>query len=490
MFEEAWRSVGIRGPRGRRIRRLPEPFEAELRPYQVGGFRWLATVASWGAGACLADDMGLGKTIQTLALLTKRAARGPALVIAPTSVVEGWRREAHRFAPTLHVSVLGKGDRAAHIRAQGPRDVLLCSYGLLAAESDALATISWAAVVLDEAQAIKNPATARAKAACSLQAGVRLVLTGTPVENRLLDLWSLFRFLNPGLLGSLAQFKTRFAGPIERSSDPHARASLSALVKPFVLRRTKTAVLPELPPRTERLLPIVLAPDEASLYEALRREALDQLDEASDTMMILSWLTRLRLACCHPALAGVSGLPSSKLGAFLELVDELTDGGHRALVFSQFVRHLALVREALDTRGVSYRYLDGSMSPAARQEEVDLFEGGHGRLFLISLKDGGTGLNLTSADNVVHLDPWWNPAVEEQATDRAHRIGQRRPVTVHRLVAQGTIEDEITALHHTKRALADSVLAGTDAAARLSPTELVELLRGGSSIAADAASCE
>ncbi len=457
---------------------LPTTFRAELRPYQDDGYRWLATLATWGAGACLADDMGLGKTVQALALLTRRAADGPALVVAPTSVVEGWRREALRFAPTLRVSVFGRGDRAAHLAGLGPNDVLLCSYGLLATESEQLATVDWATAVLDEAQAIKNPATARAKAAYALQARVRLALTGTPVENRLLDLWSLFRFLNPGLLGALAEFKTRFSGPIERGGDPHARGGLSALVKPFVLRRTKTAVLQELPPRTERLLPVVLGQEEASLYEALRREALEQVGDGGDTMTILGWLTKLRLACCNPALAGVPGLPSSKLAAFMELVSELKEGDHRALVFSQFVRHLDLVREALDAQGVGYRYIDGSMTPKARQREVDQFQAGEGRLFLISLKAGGTGLNLTAADNVIHLDPWWNPAVEDQASDRAHRIGQRRPVTVHRLVAQGTIEEEITALHHTKRALADSVLAGTDTAARLSPRELVELLRG------------
>jgi len=460
---------------------VPVTLQADLRPYQLDGFRWLCTLASWGAGACLADEMGLGKTVQALALLAARAQRGPALVVAPTSVVPGWRREAARFVPSLRVCVLGGQDRSAQLAALGPRDLLLCSYGLLVSERASLQATRFSTVVLDEAQGIKNPETARAQAAFALQAEARVVLTGTPVENRLLDLWSIFRFLNPGLLGAQSEFRARFAGPIERDSDPRARSALNALVRPFVLRRSKTAVLPELPARTEHVLPVELGEGEASLYEAIRREALLELHEGVDVLTVLSWLTKLRLACCHPALAGGAELPSSKTAAFLELVESLADGGHRALVFSQFVRHLALVREALEERGIRYQYLDGSMSVPARQEAVERFEAGEGELFLISLRAGGTGLNLTSADNVIHLDPWWNPAVEDQASDRVHRIGQRRPVTVHRLVAQGTVEEDIVALHHRKRALADSILAGTDSAARLSVTQLVALIGAGAS---------
>ena len=454
---------------------VPASLKAELRPYQEDGFRWLATLAGWGAGACLADDMGLGKTVQALALLVSRAGRGPALVVAPTSVVPGWRSEATRFAPSLRCVVLGKGDRLVTIEALGPGDLLLCSYGLLVTERAALEAVRWSQVILDEAQAIKNPTTARAQAAFALDAESRVVLTGTPVENRMLDLWSIFHFLNRGLLGTSKEFKARFVRPIEADSDKRARAALSARVRPYVLRRTKSAVLQELPPRTESVLPVVLHEEEASLYEAIRREALDELHESPDVMKVLSWLTRLRLACCHPALAGQAGLSSSKTATFRELLRALLDGGHRVLVFSQFVRHLELVRRELDERGVSYQYLDGSMSSARRHEAVERFEGGEGDLFLISLRAGGAGLNLTSADCVIHLDPWWNPAVEDQASDRVHRIGQRRPVVIYRLVAQGTVEEEIMALHNRKRELADSLLAGTDRTAGLTAAQLLEL---------------
>ena len=458
---------------------VPGTLRAELRPYQQDGYRWLVTLASWGAGACLADEMGLGKTVQALGLLARRGHRGPALVVAPTSVVRGWGREAARFTPALRACVFGPGDRAAEVSALGPRDVLLCSYGLLVTEQATLAGVRWSTVILDEAQALKNPVTARAKAACSLNAEARVALTGTPIENRALDLWSLFRFLNPGLLGSLKGFKDRFASPIERGSDPAVGAALAARVRPFVLRRTKTMVLPELPPKTERVLPVPLSEGEAALYEAIRQEALAAMTDQTDVLTVLGWLTRLRLACCHPALAGGDGLPSSKAAAFAELVAALRDGGHRALVFSQFVRHLDLVRAQLDDLGIRYQYLDGATPTADRQAAIDRFEGGEGELFLISLKAGGTGLNLTSADHVIHLDPWWNPAVEDQASDRVHRIGQRRPVTVYRLVAEGTVEEEIVSLHHRKRALAESLLTGTDASGRLSVADLVELLRLG-----------
>jgi len=473
--DAAWRELvkALTPARGQLV--VPSAFRAELRPYQQDGFRWLATLAGWGAGACLADDMGLGKTIQALALLVSRARRGPALVIAPTSVVPGWRSEAARFAPTLRCVALGKEGRSDTIAALGPGDLLLCSYGLLVTEQQALEAVEWSHVILDEAQAIKNPATARAQAAFALNADARIVLTGTPVENRLLDLWSLFHFLNPGLLGTAKDFKARFLGPIESGSDPRVKAALSARIRPLVLRRTKAAVLRELPPRTESVLPVVLHEQEASLYEAIRREALDELHGGAEVMKILSWLTRLRLACCHPALAGRVEMPSSKMAVFLELIRSLLDGGHRALVFSQFVRHLELVRRELDERGIIYQYLDGSMSSARRQEAVKRFTGGEGDLFLISLRAGGTGLNLTSADSVIHLDPWWNPAVEDQASDRVHRIGQQRPVVVYRLVAQGTVEEEIMALHSRKRELADSLLTGTDRAAGLSAAQLLEL---------------
>jgi SNF2 family DNA or RNA helicase len=300
------------------------------------------------------------------------------------------------------------------------------------------------------------------------------------VENHLGELWALMRFLEPGLLGSWEAFRFSFAEPIEAGlSQPLEQ--LRQLVLPFVLRRTKAAVLAELPPRTEQLLEVELHPEERALYTALREQAeelLDALDEPQP-LQILAQLTRLRMACCHPSLVleGDAVPASAKLEAFGELVEQLRAGGHRALVFSQFVRHLAILRAWLDARGVRYRYLDGGTPAGQRDRAVRAFQEGDGDLFLISLRAGGFGLNLTAADAVIHMDPWWNPAVEDQASDRVHRIGQRRPVTVYRLVAQGTVEEKILALHERKRELAQQLLAGSDAAARLSAAELMALIR-------------
>jgi hypothetical protein len=459
---------------------VPRGLRAELRPYQRRGFAWLARLAELGAGACLADEMGLGKTVQVLALLLHRAWLGPALVVAPTSVCGSWVEQARRFAPDLRVLRLGEGDRASQLDAAGPSDLVVCSYGLLQAERERLSSLRWATAVLDEAQAIKNPDTQRHQAACSLQAEQRVVTTGTPVENHLGELWALMRFLEPGLLGSWEAFRFSFAEPIEAGlSQPLEQ--LRQLVLPFVLRRTKAAVLAELPPRTEQLLEVELHPEERALYTALREQAeelLDALDEPQP-LQILAQLTRLRMACCHPSLVleGDAVPASAKLEAFGELVEQLRAGGHRALVFSQFVRHLAILRAWLDARGVRYRYLDGGTPAGQRDRAVRAFQEGDGDLFLISLRAGGFGLNLTAADAVIHMDPWWNPAVEDQASDRVHRIGQRRPVTVYRLVAQGTVEEKILALHERKRELAQQLLAGSDAAARLSAAELMALIR-------------
>ncbi|MES2644064.1 MAG: DEAD/DEAH box helicase [Myxococcota bacterium] len=465
---------------------VPSTLAATLRPYQVDGYRWLCRLAERGAGACLADDMGVGKTLQTLTLLLRRAPDGPALVIAPTSVCGGWLDEALRFAPTLDVRRFGDGDRDATLAAAGPFTVLVCSYGLLQSEVDRLAAQRWHTLVLDEGQQIKNSGTQRFKAAVRLDADFRVICSGTPVENHLGELWSLLRFLNPGLLGTEAEFRTRFQLPIERDHDPHASAALRRIVRPFILRRTKADVLRELPPRTEVTLRVELSAEEAALYEALRRRALDALTAAADRgptwrFRVLAEITRLRQAACNVRLVlddGAADAPSSaKLAALTELVDTLRAGGHKALVFSQFVRHLALVREVLDARGIAYQYLDGGTSTAERARAVRAFQSGEGDLFLISLKAGGTGLNLTAADYVVHLDPWWNPAVEDQASDRAHRIGQQRPVTIYRMVSVGTIEERIVALHHAKRDLATSLLDGADG--RLATEDLLALLAEG-----------
>ena len=469
---------------------LPSTLQAELRPYQVDGYRWLARLSHWGAGACLADDMGLGKTVQTLAVLLQRAPDGPALVVAPTSVVANWVDESRRFAPTLNVKIYtgSASSRAPLLDAPAAFDLFVTTYGLLQNDVEALAQINWHSVVLDEAQAIKNPLTKRARAACLLTGDFRIVTTGTPIQNNLMDLHSLFSFLNPGLLGSREKFRTNFGEPVERDDNEEAHNRLRRIIAPFVLRRLKADVLDDLPERTEITLHVTLSPEEAALYEVLRQRAVEQLEAArqdedageGERFQLFAHLTRLRLACCNPKLvvdSPDSAPESSKLRTFAETLAELLANRHKVLVFSQFVMHLKLVEAYLNEAGISYQYLDGSTPAKVRSERIAAFQAGQGDVFLISLKAGGTGLNLTAADYVIHLDPWWNPAVEDQASDRAHRIGQTRPVTIYRLVTEGTIEEQIVDIHHRKRNLADRLLEGADAAARLSTEELLELLR-------------
>jgi SNF2 family DNA or RNA helicase len=468
---------------------LPSTLQAELRDYQVEGFEWLARLAHWGVGACLADDMGLGKTLQALALILSRAPGGPTLVVAPTSVATNWLSEAERFAPTLRVKLFGPGDRDAMLKDAGAFDVIVVSYGLLQLEAPLFEGIRWHTIVLDEAQAIKNAHTRRSQAVMALHGGFKMVATGTPLENHLGELWNLFRFINPGLLGTSDQFQLRFSGPIEKASDKRAelaaRTRLKRLTQPFILRRTKAQVLSELPPRTEIVLPIDLSQEEQALYESLRRDALERIatleaPQSQKQIQILAEIMKLRRACCNPALvAPGSGIRSSKLETFAGLVEELLENRHKALVFSQFVDHLTLIRQHLDERGIRYQYLDGSTPIHERKRRVDAFQAGDGDLFLISLKAGGVGINLTAADYVIHMDPWWNPAVEDQASDRAHRMGQQRPVTIYRLVARHTIEEGIVDLHRHKRDLADSLLDGTDVAARMSPDDMLAMLQQG-----------
>ena len=458
---------------------VPGNLRAELRDYQREGFVWLARLAHWGVGACLADDMGLGKTVQALALLLQRAASGPQLVVAPTSVTLNWQAEGSRFAPSLRLRLY---QQQRSLEGLGPNDLVITSYGLLQQDSAAFAAQHWASVVLDEAQAIKNVQTKRSQAVMALQADFRIVATGTPLENHLGELWNLFRFINPGLLGSQESFASRFATPIERG-DAAARRALKALIRPFILRRLKSQVLEELPARTEITYKVSLDEDEAHQYEALRRQAVDNLarlgPDTSKPLQVLAEITRLRRFCCHPSLVlPGSTLPGSKLQAFKAIVEELLENRHKVLVFSQFVDHLSIARSWLDQQGIAYQYLDGATPAKERQERVNAFQAGMGDVFLISLKAGGSGLNLTAADYVIHLDPWWNPAVEDQASDRAHRIGQQRPVTIYRLVVEHSIEEQIVALHGRKRDLADSLLEGGDISARLDADALLKLLQG------------
>ncbi len=456
---------------------VPTSLTCELRPYQREGFAWMAKLAACGLGACLADDMGLGKTVQMLALLTHLGKRGPSLVIAPTSVSRNWQDEAAKFAPALNVTLLVDApDRTALIRDAGPFDVIVCSYGILLFEEELLAGREWNVAVLDEAQAVKNRQAKRARIVKRLHCSMRTISTGTPVENNLGELWSLFDFINPGLLGTHGQFERRYC-----NADGSVSALLKKMTAPFILRRLKSEVLEDLPPKTEISLEVVLGDEERALYESCRRDALTALEggkeEEANHIAILAHLTRLRRVCCHPSLV----LPNSKLAGqkvdtFMELVTDLKAAGHRALVFSQFVDFLSIIRTRLDQELFTYQYLDGSTPLKQRTEAVTNFQRGEGELFLISLKAGGTGLNLTAANYVILLDPWWNPAVEMQAADRAHRIGQKNPVTIYRLVTTNTVEERVIELHSRKQALADAILEGAGST-RLSAVDLTNLFK-------------
>ncbi len=464
---------------------------SRLRAYQRRGVAWLWQCSSWAPGACLADEMGLGKTVQSIALLELRASRGPALVVAPTSVVDGWLRELERFAPALKACAYRGAKRHALLDGLGPGSVLVASYDLVLRDRVLLAPLAFATLVIDEAQWLKNARTQRARAIAALSAEFRVALSGTPIENRLADLWSLYHVIAPGLLGSWSLFRARFAVPIERYENEARAEALRALVAPLMLRRTKSEVAPELPPRTEVVQMIELSVAERDLYTAALEHARRALgkrkrhpDDTSRTVQLLAELTRLRQLACHPRLVVEDArVSSSKLRALLQLLQDVLPRGHRLLVFSQFVRHLELVREAVTQLGVSYLYLDGQTPSGERTRRVDAFQRGEAQLFLISLKAGGTGLNLTAADYVVHLDPWWNPSAEDQASDRAHRIGQERPVTIVKLVAEGTIEERVLSLHTHKRRLARAVLSDTSApggapnTGELSADELEALLR-------------
>ncbi len=470
---------------------VPEALRATLRPYQAEGYEWLCRFSELGLGVCLADDMGLGKTLQVLGLLLRRVQGGPALVVAPTSVCSNWLREIERFAPSLlAVEYVGKHraallERCAEQEQPAPEqrrpDVLIASYALLQQDREALSRVTWNTLVLDEAQFIKNADSLRARAAAALRSRYRLAMTGTPLENHLGDLFSIFHFLNPGLLGSWQDFRARYMKPVEQDGDSEPGEALKRLIQPFILRRSKQQVATDLPPITTVDHEVRLSEDEALRYTLLRRQIHEKLrtphGRREHKLRIFAEIMRLRRFCCHPRLVFPEASEEcSKLDAFLELAEELADNGHRALVFSQFVDFLHIAAERLTERGIAHLYLDGSTPKTARSARVAAFQAGEAPLFLVSLKAGGFGLNLTGADYVIHLDPWWNPAVEAQATDRAHRIGQTRPVTVYRLVTKDTIEEQILELHREKRALAEALLAGSDVASRLSVEELGALL--------------
>lgn len=458
---------------------LPSNLKAELRPYQQDGVLWLDRLYNWGVGGCLADDMGLGKTVQVISILLKYGGNGPSLVLAPSSVCYNWRSEINRFAPTLNVHEFnGAQNRNSILQNLGKYDVLVVSYGLLQANPDLLSDTKWNIAVLDEAHAIKNSNSVRSKAVMKLNASFRVITTGTPVQNHHGELWNLFQFINPGLLGSYDSFTSRY---VKGDADnEQSRKALNRYIAPYILRRLKTDVLDDLPEKTEITLRISLSDEERAMYENLRVEALNRINEGdagARQMQILAEITRLRLMSCNSQLVNPDiVLPSSKLEALVDLIDDFTGTNHKALIFSQFTSHLGIIRKMLDDKMIAYQYLDGSTPMKAREAAVAKFQNGDADLFLISLKAGGVGLNLTAADYVIHMDPWWNPAVEDQASDRAHRIGQKRPVTIYRLIAENTIEDKIVNLHQTKRDLADQLLADTDRAAHISTSELLSLI--------------
>jgi SNF2 family DNA or RNA helicase len=464
----------------------PDGLRATLRPYQRRGFSWLSQMCVLGLGGCLADDMGLGKTVQLIALhLHRRTLRaGPTLVACPTSLLGNWERELARFAPDVPVRRYHGGDR--HLQDVATDEVVLVTYGVVRRDRAMLAEVVWGLVAADEAQHAKNPLSRTARELRAIPAAARVALTGTPVENRLTELWSILDWTTPGLLGPLERFRRSVAVPIERYRDPGATQRLARLVRPFLLRRRKSdpQIAPELPPKTETDRVVPLTAEQATLYEAVVRETLAKI-AASEGIerrgLVLALLTALKQICNHPAqyLHEPGPLPgrSGKLAALDELLGVILDEGEGVLVFSQYVEMCRLIESHLTDQRVPTLFLHGQVQARRREEMVARFQAGAAPVFLLSLKAGGVGLNLTRATHVVHYDRWWNPAVEDQATDRAYRIGQDRPVQVHRLVTEGTLEDRIATLLESKRGLAEAVVGAGEAwITELSDAELAELI--------------
>lgn len=449
---------------------LPKDLQAVLRPYQQQGVDWLSYLAQAGLGALLADDMGLGKTLQTLC-----AVRGKTLVVAPTSVIHNWANEVARFRPTMRCCLFHGASR----KLDADADIVLTSYALLRIENDALCNIAWDTVVLDEAQNIKNPDSQAARSAYKLNAQFRIALSGTPIENRLEELWSLFRFTNPGFLGNRSDFAERYTQPINNGNEAAANM-LRQRIRPLVMRRLKRDVAKDLPPRTDMVLRCELSQEERQIYDAMRaatrQDVLDQLANGGNVLQVLEVLLRLRQAACHSALLpGQQAEHSSKVRLLVETLSNVVADNHKALIFSQWTSFLDLIEPHLNAAQLPFVRLDGSTPN--RMEIVDKFQNdADTKLMLLSLKAGGTGLNLTAADHVFLLDPWWNPAVEDQAADRAHRIGQDKPVFVTRLVATDTVEERILLLQEHKRTLAQAALEHGAATSSITRQELLELL--------------
>ena len=454
----------------------PQGLNAQLRSYQMQGLAYLNFLSEYGFGGILADEMGLGKTIQTLAFIqymVEHKHKGANLIVVPTSVLPNWEREAEKFVPSLKRLIIYGTRRENMFKQIGKSDLVITTYALLRRDLEEIEKFDFNTIILDEAQNIKNPNTITARSVRKLNARMRLCLSGTPIENNLFELWSLFEFLMPGFLGSQHSFQRGIIKPI-KDGDPETLEYLRARVRPFILRRTKAEVARDLPPKVESVTCCALEEAQAELYAAVARKLRDQVladvDEkglAKSQMSILDALLKLRQICCHPRLLKIdipgfsNNLPSGKFEAFKDMVQEVVEGGHKVLVFSQFVQMLKIIRQWLEFSQIPFCYLDGASKD--RFEQVDRFNNSPNiPIFLISLKAGGTGLNLTSADYVIHYDPWWNPAVESQATDRTHRIGQTRQVFSYKLICQNTVEEKILKLQDAKRNVAEAIIPGQE----------------------------
>jgi len=486
-------TTGSAAGTARRPQRPPKALAATLRDYQLRGLNWLSRMTSLGLGGCLADDMGLGKTVTLIALHLRRQERkataGPTLVVCPASLLGNWEREIQRFAPTAPVRRFhGPGRDLDGLDTGAKGGFVLTTYGTMRRDAERLGQQPWGLLVADEAQHVKNPHAHTAQALRTIPSRGRVALTGTPVENNLSELWSLLDWTTPGLLGTLTSFRDRYAKAVEGDRDEQAAARLAALVRPFLLRRRKSdpGIAPELPPKTETDRPVSLTKEQVSLYEALVRELMAEIEEKQGIArrgLVMKLLTGLKQVCNHPAqyLKEPEGAKLPGRSGKLELLDELLDTvlaeDGSALVFTQYVTMGSLIERHLADRGVDTLFLHGGTTVKRREEMVDAFQSGEKKVFLLSLKAAGTGLNLTRAGHVIHYDRWWNPAVEDQATDRAYRIGQTQPVQVHKLIAEGTVEDRVAEMLRQKRELADSVLGSGEAAfSELSDSELAELV--------------
>ncbi len=474
---------------------IPTTLKGELKHYQVDGYKWMMRTLSWSGGVCLADDMGLGKTIQTIAVMLQKSMDGPILVVAPTSVVLNWQNELKRFAPSLDSVVLNQClHKTKAIEEASGGTVLVTSYGMMLTQIANLEKVEWGMIVLDEAHAIKNSNTKAFKSVVRLSGKSRVVLTGTPIQNHFSEIWSLFHFSNPGLLGSQKSFSEKVKYNRERDDDwaDDVAKEINSVVRPFILRRTKKEVLDELPGIEDVVLDVMLTKEEYAVYDstrlAVKKEFQEKDSYASDRALsavgphkiaVFAMLTKLRELTCSPSLL-VQGWNerSSKETAFLDLLQEIDLEDNRVLVFSQFTGFLDRVKSLLSEEGIEYLYLDGSTPMKERSKLIDKFQEGRTPIFLISLKAGGVGLNLTAANYVIHLDPWWNPAIEQQATDRAYRIGQDQKVTVFHFIAKGTIEEKMLELQRRKQTVSDMVLSGTDTSSLMTKEDVMDILEG------------